>query len=513
MTTSHLTTPALAADLLVARLASGERAWAQAPMSERRDLLLEVLAAVEAHAEEWVRIAADIKQLDPASPLVGEEWISGPYAVVGYAQALQDTLQRLASGTEILAGYRVTPAPGDRLAVEVLPHNTFDKLLLNGFRAEVWTTPGITDEQLRTRAGLTQRAPEETHGVALVLGAGNIFSIAPLDVLYQLYADNRTVVLKLNPTTDPLLEVFRAVFKPMIDRNLVEIVTGGADVGSALADHPGITAVHMTGSEATHDTVVWGPGDQGTTAKAAGTPTLDKPMTSELGGVSPVIVVPGNWSKADLKFQAEHVATQRLHNSGFNCIAAQIVIISSDWAQKDDFLAALRHALGQAPARPAWYPGCGLRVSSARALHPAAEAVGGTPERTLLTGLDLSDRNESAFSTEYFGPVLGVAELPGTGAAFLDAAVAAANERLHGSLGANVIVHPKTIKSLGAASAACDRRPALRHHRRQRLDRRRLPHPPRDLGSLPRPHAGATYRAASAWSTTPCCWTTPSAPS
>ncbi|MFH8342648.1 hypothetical protein [Streptomyces sp. AM6-12] len=74
---------------------------------------------------------------------------------------------------------------------------------------------------------------------------------------------------------------------------------------------------------------------------------------------------------------------------------------------------------------------------------------GGTPERTLLTGLDLDDPTESAFSTEYFGPVLGVAELPGTGAAFLGAAVAAVNDRLHGTLGAHLIAHPTTIKELG----------------------------------------------------------------
>ncbi|MEO3824799.1 aldehyde dehydrogenase family protein [Actinomadura sp. B10D3] len=448
----RLTEPAdahLDLDALVERLVAGEEAWAALPVSGRRDLLLQVIEAVDAHAAEWVRVAARIKQLDPASPLVGEEWISGPYAVIGYARALRDTLGRLVEGAPVLTGHDVRQVPGDRLAVRVLPHNTFDRLLLNGFRAEVWTTPGTTEEQLHDGAGLGQRTPHETNGVALVLGAGNIFSIAPLDVLHQLYAGNRTVALKLNPITDPLLDVFRAAFKPLIDRGLVEIVSGGAEVGSALANHPGITAVHMTGSEATHDAIVWGVGEEAAGAKAAGTPKLDKPMTSELGGVCPVIVVPGDWSAADLRYQAEHVATQRLHNSGFNCVAGQIVILSADWTQKDAFLAALRRALKEAPARPAWYPGCGARVRSARDLHPAADAVGGTPERTLLTGLDLADPGESAFSTEYFGPVLGVAELPGTGARFLDAAVAAANDRLRGTLGANVIVHPRTIRALG----------------------------------------------------------------
>lgn len=436
-------------DSLVDRLAFGERAWARTPISARRDLLLEVSAAASTNATEWVRIAAEIKQLDPASPLVGEEWISGPYAVIAYAQALGDTLRRLDQGSDILAGYRVDRAPGERLAIQVLPNHAFDKLLLSGFHAEVWTAPGVTREELRAKAGLGQRTPERTNGVALVLGAGNIFSIAPLDVLYQLFAHNRTAVLKLNPTTDPLAAVLRTILKALIDRNLVEVVTGGPEIGSALANHPGVAAVHMTGSEATHDAVVWGPGEAAATAKAAGTPKLNKPMTSELGGVSPVIIVPGQWSKSDLRFQAEHVATQRLHNSGFNCIAGQIVILSSDWGQKDDFLAALRRAMAAAPARPAWYPGCHVRVDSARQLHPTVEEVGGTPERTLLTGLDLSDPTESAFSTEYFGPVLGVAELAGTGAEFLDAAVDVANQRLHGTLGANILAQPKTIKELG----------------------------------------------------------------
>ena len=77
--------------------------------------------------------------------------------------------------------------------------------------------------------------------------------------------------------------------------------------------------------------------------------------------------------------------------------------------------------------------------------------MGGTPGRTLLTGLDLGDGAESAFETEYFAPVLGVAELAGTGEDYLAAAVAAANTRLRGTLGANLIIHPGTRRDLGEA--------------------------------------------------------------
>jgi acyl-CoA reductase-like NAD-dependent aldehyde dehydrogenase len=439
------------ADHLVKRLADGETTWAGTSLAERIALLERFGALVAEHAEEWVETACRIKGLPARSPLVGEEWISGPWAVLTYVPALAETLRRLERGDDVLSGFPTRTAPGDRVAVQVLPHTIYDRLLLNGYQAEVWMEPGRDEDDVRRSAGLAAREPAQTRGSALVLGAGNIFSIAPLDVLYQLFAENRVAVLKLNPISDDLEPVFRTIFAPFLEIGAVEIVTGGVEIGSALAYHPGIAAVHMTGSEHTHDAIVWGTGDAGRKAKEAGEPLLDKQITSELGGVAPVIVVPGRWSRADLRHQAQHIATQRLHNAGFNCIAAQVVILSSDWAQKEEFLDELRSAMAAAPARPPWYPGCDVRVDSAREQHSSAEAVGGTPERTLITGLDLGDDTETAFSAEYFGPVLGVAELPGTGEGFLAAAVDAANVRLHGTLGANLIVDPRTKRSLGGA--------------------------------------------------------------
>ncbi len=61
---------------------------------------------------------------------------------------------------------------------------------------------------------------------------------------------------------------------------------------------------------------------------------MAKPITSELGGVSPIIIVPSDWTKRDLRYQAEHVVTQRLHDGGYNCIAGQVVVVSTDWPQK-----------------------------------------------------------------------------------------------------------------------------------------------------------------------------------
>lgn len=436
------------ADQIAARAQAGAKAWSGADLARRRQMLQQFAGLVEQNASEWVRIAAGIKGLDPDSQAVGEEWISGPWATLYYAGHLIQTLERLEQGKGTTDGFSVRPVPGDRVALEVLPHSVWDKLLLSGFSAEVWSEPGVSEQELRSTAGLGLRELEAVRGSCIVLGAGNIFSIAPLDALYVLYADNRSVALKLNPVTDALLPVFERIFAPFIELGAVQVFSSDLELGAEIIAHPGVDAVHMTGSEATHDAIVWGPGDEGAANRAAGTPTLTKPITSELGGVSPIIVVPGRWSRRDLEFQARHVATMRLHNSGSNCVAGQVIVVSKDWAQKDEFLAAVREAFSSAPGRPAWYPGTPGRIEAARTGDSPHEAVGGTPERTLLPSLDPT-ADEAAFSMEYFGPVLGVTELAGTGADFLDTAIAFANDRLRGTLGANILIAPKQLKEIG----------------------------------------------------------------
>lgn len=437
------------ADHIASAAQNGAKIWSGVSLTQRRELLQKFAVLVDQNAERWVQIAATIKGLDPDSPNVGEEWTSGPWATLFYAGHLIESLSKLEAGDSPTDGFTMRSAPGNRIAVEVLPHSTWDHLLLSGFSAEVWCEPGVSADEVRSTAGLALRHPEAVRGSCAVLGAGNIFSIAPLDVLYVLYADNRSVALKLNPVTDDLLPVFEAIFAPYIELGVVQIFTSDLEVGAAVIAHDDIAAVHMTGSEATHDAIVWGVGDEARDNRAAGTPRLAKPISSELGGVAPIIVVPGKWSKRDIEFQARHVATMRLHNSGSNCIAGQILVVSKDWEQKDQFLDAVNRALASAPPRPAWYPGSEKRIATARADETRFEKVGGTPERTVLPSLDAT-ADEYAFESEYFSPVLGVTELPGTGAAFIQAATAFSNNKLRGTLGANVLIHPKTLTQIGS---------------------------------------------------------------
>ncbi|MYW16356.1 aldehyde dehydrogenase, partial [Streptomyces sp. SID2955] len=194
-------------DQAVDDLVRGEAAWAACDLAKRRELLLRMSAATAEAAEAWVRAAVAYKRLPSGSPLVGEEWITGPYPVLTSLGALAGSITALEESRSPVDGFSFGRAPGGRVAVRVLPHSIWDRLLLNGFDAEVWMQPGITEEQVRRTAGLALLRPADTRGVGVVLGAGNITSIPILDVLYELYAHNRVVALKLNPVTDGLLAV------------------------------------------------------------------------------------------------------------------------------------------------------------------------------------------------------------------------------------------------------------------------------------------------------------------
>ncbi|MGZ2362408.1 aldehyde dehydrogenase, partial [Streptomyces sp. 372A] len=122
-------------DSVLAGLATAEQRWAATDLEQRSRLLDRVGDLVTAHAEEWIAAAARIKELDPHSPLVGEEWISGPWAVTGYVRALARTHDRLARGTDPFRGRRLGTAPGGRVSVPALPANGYDRLLLSGFSA------------------------------------------------------------------------------------------------------------------------------------------------------------------------------------------------------------------------------------------------------------------------------------------------------------------------------------------------------------------------------------------
>ena len=439
-------------DRELATLAANREKWVQTPVAERIAILAEIKDCLLPVAEAWATTAARKKGIADGSPLIGEEWLSGPYAVLGYCNQMMQTLSQV-DGKKHLDSVPVRDLPNGQIAARTLPHTIWDALLLSGVTVDVWMQPGVTRANLKDNCASAYDAKNPAHKtgkLALVLGAGNVAAIAPLDVFQKLFAENQVCLLKMNPVNDYLIEFLTPALKPLIDRGYLSIVRGGADVGQYLCNHALVEEIHITGAGASHDAIVWGPGEEGRANKAAGTPKNTRTVTSELGAVCPTIVVPGPWSEADLRFQAEQVATQKLHNSGFNCVACQVLIMPQGWDQRTAFLAKLESVMSQSEARGLYYPGARDRLAGFAKANPDARRVarqGG--EDILMAKLDPAG-NTYAESTEVFAPALNVVELSGADAeAYLQAAIDYANGQLYGTLGANIVIHPKTIAAIG----------------------------------------------------------------
>lgn len=444
-------TPNETLDQHLESLAANKDAWVTATFDERLKLLESLRVNTDRLAAKWVAAALGAKRIPTESSLAGEEWTSGPWALMEGIQHLTGTLKTARDDGDPLQGSRVRTRADGQVVVQVHPANVWERLLISGVEADVWMEPEVTTDNLRETMASIYRNPPTSGHVALVLGAGNIASIPPLDVLYKLFAEGQVCLLKMNPVNDYLGPIFEEIFAGFVEAGFVQFGYGGADVGQYLTEHALVEEIHITGSERTHDAIIFGTGEEGARRKAADTPTNRRRMTSELGGISPVIVVPGPWSPADLAFQAENIVSQKMHNGGFNCIASQVMITPSAWEHSDALLAAVRETFGRVPPRAAYYPGAEDRIKAVRKQHPSATVLdeGVDAPRILVEGIDATE-DDYCFRTEFFAGALAQTTLPGKGAeAFLRNAIDFANDRLHGTLGATVMIHPDTEREMG----------------------------------------------------------------
>jgi len=194
---------------------------------------------------------------------------------------------------------------------------------------------------------------------------------------------------------------------------------------------------------------------QPTRSRWENTPRNARPFTAELGCVTPVLVVPGDWNEADLEFQARHVASMVTQNASFNCNAAKVLVTARGWNLRDRFLERVHAALGRAAARKAYYPGAETRYRAFLAQYPQAKALGpqvdGVVPWTVVPNV-AAKRGEYALTNEAFCGVLAEVELDAaTPEAFLSAAVDFANDSCWGTLSCMVLIDEGTQRQHAAA--------------------------------------------------------------
>ena len=445
-------------DAAVRDLQSHKDAWVAVPIAQRIALLERLTHNFLAIAERWVAAGLAAKSLAPNDPGTTDEWVAGVYPIMRNLAQLRRTLADIQrSGHPRIPG-PVTTRPNGQVVARVFPQSIYDQLFFTNITAEVWMQPDVTRADLPRTMALAYQDKAHPGKVALVLGAGNVSSIGPLDALYKLFVEDQVVVYKSNPVNAYLGPLMAEAFRPLIEPGYLRLIYGGAAEGAYLCNHPDVDEIHITGSDKTFDAIVFGSGPEGAARKAAGQPLITKRVTGELGNVSPVIVVPGPWSASDLAYQADHLASMLTNNAGFNCNATRVIVQHAAWPQRQALLRGIGQALARVPSRAAYYPGARDRYQRFVAGHPETQEYGDHNGDhlpwALIPGVDPANHDDIVFTTEAFCSLFAESPLEAASVPeYLDRAVAFSNDHLWGTLNATILIHPATLRDRAVKDA------------------------------------------------------------
>jgi betaine-aldehyde dehydrogenase len=242
-----------------------------------------------------------------------------------------------------------------------------------------------------------------------------------------LAAGNTVVIKPSSRTPRTTLRLAALAIDAGVPAGVINVVTGSADVGLALVDHPDVAMVSVTGSTPTGRAVMM---------RAVAGP---KRVSLELGGKAPAVV----FADADIAHMASAVSLGASYNSGQDCTSATRVYVER--SRFDEAVDALRTAFER------------IRVGDPRAattdIGPLisaehAAAVGGFIERARTAGAEVlcggpmgadpgtwfrpalvvgAAQDSELVQEEVFGPVLVALPFDGE-----DAAVALANDVRYG---------------------------------------------------------------------------------
>jgi acyl-CoA reductase-like NAD-dependent aldehyde dehydrogenase len=151
-------------------------------------------------------------------------------------------------------------------------------------------------------------------GVVGIITPWNAPAALALNALSSAVYTGNTVVIKPSPytplTTLKMGELAREIFPP----GVVNVLTGGDELGRLLCEHPGVQKISFTGSVATGKKVL------------ASTAATLKRVTLELGGNDPAIVL----EDADPKAIAKKMFFACFVNSGQVCMAIKRIYAHED---------------------------------------------------------------------------------------------------------------------------------------------------------------------------------------
>jgi acyl-CoA reductase-like NAD-dependent aldehyde dehydrogenase len=452
---SHSTFPASSTETIdraVSVLQSSKKSWASSTPAQRTAILDEILPRLIALADRWVTASLQAKGTRPGTFSEAEEWgiLSAVFTLI---HRLHRSLRDIEKFGRPKLPRPIVRRPNGYAVARLFPQTRAEGVLFTGVTGEVWFKYGDAPDDL-AQSEAQDRSANQAGGVVLVLGAGNVGAVPVVDMLNKLFVENQVVALKVNPVNAYLGPLIEEAFVPLVRLGALRILYGGASEGQYLCNHAAIDSIHLTGSDKTFNSIVFGAGAR----RAAKQPLLVKPISAELGCVSPVIVVPGPWADRDVREQAIQIATWLCSNAGFNCVTPRVVIQRKGWALGQHFLGAIADVLGHVKTRPAYYPGAKMIHSAYLNAYPHCMQIGetlpGDLPWTLIPDVDPHNTKDRCFRTEAFCSLLAETSLEAADVpAFLDRAVSFSNDVLWGNLSASIIIHPKSLSDPAMAAA------------------------------------------------------------
>ncbi|MCP4191601.1 MAG: aldehyde dehydrogenase family protein [Planctomycetaceae bacterium] len=431
-------------DTAVVELCESAPRLTRCSLENRIQLANDCIRGVELVATEWVESACLAKGIPHNSPARSEEITAGPVSVVRYLRLFIDSLQAIQrDGQPHLPG-----PPREEQGQTIVPifptKSLYDRLLFNPMKAETWLEPSVSPDQIfGDNISIVSGESSAQGQVCVVLGAGNVSAIPATDALTKILQDNCVVLLKMNPVNAYLGTIFERSLAPLIKAGFLRIIYGGAETGRYAVGHDRVDEVHITGSIDTHDAIVWGPRERQAHRKATHQRVLEKRVTSELGNVSPWIIAPGNYSDAQLRFQAENITASITNNASFNCIATKLLITWERCPHRAELLQLIENTLQTIPPRVAYYPGAMERFTRFAEQTPTDHHLPWTLRKNISI-----EQAPHLFNEESFVCVCGEVRIDAESPEqFVQKATEFANDRTWGTLAAAITVAPNLTNS------------------------------------------------------------------
>lgn len=266
-------------------------------------------------------------------------------------------------------------------------------------RLNRWARPRYKMTNLSNFPARTRSQPVP-FGVTLVIGPWNYPYMLSLIPMISSLAAGNTVILKPSEITAHASAALARLINSNFPRELVYVQEGGVKETTELLKHK-FDKIFFTGSTQVGKIVMKAAAEQLT------------PVTLELGGKNPVVVMPD----CHLKRSAQRIAWGKLHNNGNACVSPDHVYVHADI--KDEFIRELKHYLqkitGSDPRQSPLLPRMVNEENFDRVLSmidPEKVVHGGACDRDTLyiepTVMDGVSPGDKVMQAEIFGPLLPV---------------------------------------------------------------------------------------------------------